>query len=176
MNCPRSHFRLFHQTLRQTSTGAGVKLNDIDCTPQENQLVVAESLPGLTLCVLLEASGHSILADRTCIPFTSDQVLLSFSPTASVSENYLPSQQKLRAIDAHFTAEALGKFKMAEIRQVFTRIAAAPASGRRDRTATSISFARRRRSARLPNRFSGAARSRVSSNCLCTARHSNCCH
>ncbi|MGA3942219.1 helix-turn-helix domain-containing protein [Ralstonia nicotianae] len=125
MNCPRSHFRLFHQTLRQTSTGAGVKLNDIDCTPQENQLVVAESLPGLTLCVLLEASGHSILADRTCIPFTSDQVLLSFSPTASVSENYLPSQQKLRAIDAHFTAEALGKFEMAEIRQVFTRIAAA---------------------------------------------------
>ncbi|WP_231890093.1 helix-turn-helix transcriptional regulator [Ralstonia solanacearum] len=125
MNGPRPNFRLFHQTLRQISTGAGVKLNDIDCTPQENQLVVAESLPGLTLCVLLEAGGHSILADRSCIQFASDQVLLSFSPTASVSENYLPSQQKLRAIEAHFTAEALGKFDMAEIRQVFARIAAA---------------------------------------------------
>lgn len=124
MNGLRPMSTQFEETRLQISTGPGVKISHIDYTPQQYRSVKSESPPCLALCVFLEGSGESILADRSRIHFAPDQALLFASPSNSCSETNLPGHQRLRAIEIHFTAQTLEQIRDMQIQTMLQQLAA----------------------------------------------------
>ena len=123
MNNLRSIPNQFEDTRHQICTGPGIRISHIDYTPEQYRSVKSESPPCLALCVFLEGSGESILADHSRINFFPDQALLFASPTSSCSETNLPAHQRLRAIEIHFTAQTLEQIQGMQIQPMLQRLA-----------------------------------------------------